>query len=135
MQVASFAVLGVFAILCGASADVGTLDKNRPVSKVITLLKDMVQQLDKEAEEDEDTYETMGCWCETNDKEKTKAISDGEARVSSLGTTIEELTGKSARLNQELASLNSELAKNQGALDEATALRAKQLAEFEEEEK
>ena len=28
--------------------------KNRPVSKVITLLKDMLKQLEKEAEEDED---------------------------------------------------------------------------------
>jgi hypothetical protein len=27
--------------------------KNRPVSKVITLLKDMLKQLEKEAEEDE----------------------------------------------------------------------------------
>eukprot|EP00425_Heterocapsa_triquetra_P023773 CAMPEP_0195106470 /NCGR_PEP_ID=MMETSP0448-20130528/80851_1 /TAXON_ID=66468 /ORGANISM="Heterocapsa triquestra, Strain CCMP 448" /LENGTH=62 /DNA_ID=CAMNT_0040142733 /DNA_START=58 /DNA_END=243 /DNA_ORIENTATION=+ len=28
--------------------------KNRPVSKVITLLKDMAKQLEKEAEEDEE---------------------------------------------------------------------------------
>merc|ERR1719327_689477 len=54
--------------------------KNRPVSKVITLLKDMMEQLEKEAEEDEEIYEKMACWCETNDKEKTKAIADAEAR-------------------------------------------------------
>jgi hypothetical protein len=50
--------------------------KNRPVSKVITLLKDMLKQLEKEAEEDEEIYDKMACWCETNDKEKTKSISD-----------------------------------------------------------
>jgi len=31
--------------------------KNRPVSKVITLLKDMLKQLEKEATEDEEIYD------------------------------------------------------------------------------
>merc|ERR1719504_228343 len=75
--------------------------KNRPVSKVITILKDMLKQLEKEAEEDEEVYEKMACWCETNDKEKTKSIADAEARISDLTTKIEELTASSARLNTE----------------------------------
>merc|ERR550514_1766869 len=95
----------------------------------------MTSQLEKEAEEDEEVYETMGCWCETNDKEKTKAISDGESRIADLTASIESLTGLSAKLNTEIANLEKEVAKNQGALDTATALRAKQLAEFNEEEK
>ena len=33
----------------------------------------------------------MACWCETNDKEKTKSISDAEARIEDLTTKIEEL--------------------------------------------
>merc|ERR1719434_667249 len=109
--------------------------KNRPVSKVITLLKDMLKQLEKEAEEDEEIYDKMACWCETNDKEKTKAIADAEARIEDLTTMIEELTASSARLNTEIKNLEGEVAKNQEALDKATALRQKQLAEFNEEEK
>merc|ERR1719456_572653 len=77
----------------------------------------------------------MGCWCETNDKEKTKAIADAEQRISDLTASIEELTASSARLNTEIANLNKEVAKNEEALDQATALRKKQLAEFNEEEK
>jgi chromosome segregation ATPase len=109
--------------------------KNRPVSKVITLLKDMLKQLEKEAEEDEEIYDKMACWCETNDKEKTKAIADAEARISDLTTKIEELTAMSARLNTEIKNLEKEVAENQAALDKATAIREKQLAEFNEEEK
>jgi len=109
--------------------------KNRPVSKVITLLKDMLKQLEKEAEEDEEIYDKMACWCETNDKEKTKSISDAEARISDLTTKIEELTASSARLNTEVQNLEKEVAENQNALDKATAIRQKQLAEFNEEEK
>merc|ERR1719191_7976 len=109
--------------------------KNRPVSKGITLLKDMLKQLEKEAEEDEEIYDKMACWCETNDKEKTKAIADAEARIEDLTTMIEELTAASARLNTEIKNLEGEGAKNQEALDKATALRQKQLAEFNAEEK
>merc|ERR1719453_452023 len=95
----------------------------------------MLKQLEKEAEEDEEIYDKMACWCETNDKEKTKAISDAEARISDLTTKIEELTAQSARLNTEIANGKKEVAQNQKALDAATAIRQKQLAEFNAEEK
>jgi hypothetical protein len=119
--------------------DVLTFDvaaaKNRPVSKVITLLKDMLKQLEKEAETDEEIYDKMACWCETNDREKTKAIKDAEARISALGTKIEEYTAMSARLATEIKNTEKEVAENQAALDQATAIRQKQLAEFNAEEK
>jgi len=124
--------LALLTLVAGSNQDDA---KNRPVTKVITLLKDMVGQLEKEAEEDEEVYEQMGCWCETNDKEKTKSIGDAEQRISSLTTEIESLTGSSARLNTEIANLQKEVAKNSEALDKATALRTKELAEFNAEEK
>merc|ERR1719171_1343290 len=109
--------------------------KNRPVSKVITLLKDMLKQLEKEAEEDEEIYDKMACWCETNDKEKTKSISDAEGHISSLEVRIEEDTAASSRLATELKNHEKEVAKNQESLDKATAIRQKELAEFNAEEK
>ena len=69
----AWAAIGV-AASNGRMADDLTNAKNRPVTKVITLLKDMLKQLEKEATDDEDIYEKMSCWCTTNDKEKTKAI-------------------------------------------------------------
>merc|ERR1719262_2192381 len=95
----------------------------------------MLKQLEKEAEEDEEIYDKLACWCETNDKEKTKAIADAEARIADLTTKIEELTANSARLNTEIKNLEKEVAENQAALDKATAIRQKELAEFNEEEK
>merc|ERR1719146_384566 len=120
---------------CPACATVQDDAKNRPVSKVITLLKDMVAQLEKEAEEDEEVYETMGCWCETNDKSKTKAIADAETKITKLNAEIEKQAGTSSKLNTEIQELEKELAQNQESLDTAAALREKQLAEFTEEEK
>eukprot|EP00446_Apocalathium_sp_SHHI-4_P000255 CAMPEP_0177173204 /NCGR_PEP_ID=MMETSP0367-20130122/11535_1 /TAXON_ID=447022 ORGANISM="Scrippsiella hangoei-like, Strain SHHI-4" /NCGR_SAMPLE_ID=MMETSP0367 /ASSEMBLY_ACC=CAM_ASM_000362 /LENGTH=335 /DNA_ID=CAMNT_0018619509 /DNA_START=52 /DNA_END=1055 /DNA_ORIENTATION=- len=109
--------------------------KNRPVSKVITLLKDMLKQLEKEAEEDEEIYDKMACWCTTNDREKTKSIADAEARIEDLTNKIEGLTAQSARLNTEIKNHEKEVAENQASLDKATAIREKQLAEFNGEEK
>merc|ERR1719379_2204955 len=82
--------------------------KNRPVSKVINVLKDMVTQLEKEAEEDEEVYEAFACWCTTNDKEKTKAIADGEQAVSDLTTAVETFTASGARLVAEIDNLDKE---------------------------
>merc|ERR1719378_1669982 len=116
----------VFALLASpASAVVQDDAKNRPVSKVITLLKDMVAQLEKEGEEDEEVYEAMGCWCVTNDKAKTKSIADAEQAISDLTSAIEGYTASSAKLNTEVAHLEKELAKNTEALDSATAMREK----------
>merc|ERR1719424_2036894 len=95
----------------------------------------MLKQLEKEAEEDEEIYDQLACWCETNDKEKTKAIADAEAKIEDLTNKIEELTASSARLNTEIKNLEKEVAENQEALDAATAIRQKELAEFNAEEK
>merc|ERR1719174_2618904 len=80
--------------------------KNRPVSKVINLLKDMLKQLEKEGEEDEEVYDQLACWCETYDKEKTKSIASGEARIEDLTGKIAALTGLSAELNTETKILS-----------------------------
>merc|ERR1719399_445382 len=103
-----------------------TSAKNRPVAKVITLLKDMLKQMEKENEEDEEIYDAMACWCETNDKLKTKAIADAEAHIADLISQNEELFALSARLEKEIAQLEKEIAKNQKALDTATAIREKE---------
>merc|ERR1719301_3139 len=94
--------------------------KNRPVSKVIALLKDMTKQLTKEGEDDEEIYETMGCWCVTNDKAKTKSIADAETEIETLTASIESLTAMSSKLTTEIGNLEEEIKKNTEALDAAT---------------
>jgi len=125
----------VLSLACMSQASLNDADKNRPVSKVIDMLTDMQKELEKENEADQDIYDSTVCWCETNDKEKTKAISDGEQRISDLQTSIEDLTQKSAHLNTAIKNLDVEVAANEKALDTGTALRRKQLAEFNAEEK
>jgi len=109
--------------------------KEHPVSRVVKLLQDMKGQLEKEADADEEVYSKMACWCSTNDKGKTKSISDAGARIANLENTIEKMTSLSATLNGEISGLNKEVAANEKSLEVATTLRAKQLAEFNAVEK
>jgi chromosome segregation ATPase len=109
--------------------------KNRPVSKVINLLKDMQKTLEEEAKADEEVYDQLACWCETNDKEKSKAIADAEAKIKALNIAIEELTSASTRLQAEIEQLETEVSKQQAGLDKATAMRMKEQSEFNTEEK
>merc|ERR1719201_2025673 len=109
--------------------------KNRPVTKGVNLLKDMLKQLEKEAEEDEEIYDQLACWCATNDREKTKSVGEAEAHIKDLTTSIEDLTASTARLYTEIKNLQKEAAENEHAKDQAQAIRTKELAEFVEEEK
>jgi chaperonin cofactor prefoldin len=109
--------------------------KNRPVSKVMALLKDMVTQLEKEGEEDEEVYNTMGCWCVTNEKSKTKSIADAETDIETLTSSIESLSAQAAKLSTEIPALEAEINKNSEAIATATSMREKDLAEFNQEEK
>merc|ERR1719191_2625683 len=95
----------------------------------------MVKQLEKEGEEDQEIYDTMGCWCVTNDKAKSKSIADAETQIETLTASIESLTAASSKLNTEIKKLEEEIKKNTEALETATAVREKELAEFTQEEK
>jgi chaperonin cofactor prefoldin len=112
--------------------DNDSLDGNwqKPITKVIGLLKDMASQLQKEADEDAEMFEKMGCWCETNDKEKTKAIAEAKKHIEALTASIDAGTAKSSALETELEKLSEEIAKSTSALDQATAIRTKENGEF-----
>jgi len=133
MASSTLIVVGLLALFAGGSAL--NVAKTRPVAKVINLLKEMNSNLEKEAEDDEATYDKMACWCETNEKAKTKSVADGRQRDEQLTALIPELAAKSAQLKVEIAQLTKEIGHNQEALSESTELRAKELGAFREEEK
>merc|ERR1719158_2641018 len=77
----------------------------------------------------------MGCWCDTNEKEKTSAVAVNTQRATDLTAAIEELTAKSASLTSDIAELKKSVAASTASLDESTAIREKEAAEFHAFEK
>merc|ERR1719316_2476251 len=74
----------VLLLLAAARVDARTLQAGgeRPVMKVVRLLQDMKAQLEKEKADDEAVFESLDCWCKTNEEEKTKALEAGQAKAS-----------------------------------------------------
>merc|ERR1740123_1886935 len=94
----------------------------------------MQDELEKEAANDSEMYDKMVCWCETNEKEKTKAIADAEAKIADLEAEIEERSASSGGGMAEIANLKKQIAEDTAALKKAEAIREKGLGEFRDEE-
>ena len=105
--------------------------KDTPITRVVNLLKEMGETLKKEQEEDEDLNKQLGCWCNNGKYEKNAAIEASTAKIAELTATIEGSDAKSSELANSIKELETELAADKKALAEATALRNKQLAEFQ----
>jgi hypothetical protein len=123
-------------LLAVAPIDARTLQTGgeRPVMKVVRLLEDMKAQLEKEKADDEAVFESLDCWCKTNEEEKTKALEAGQAKVSDLKASMGEFAAKIEELREGLASTKEKLRQDQKALDTSTALRMKEVKEFQGEE-
>mmetsp|Transcript_98566 Transcript_98566/g.317829 ORF Transcript_98566/g.317829 Transcript_98566/m.317829 type:complete len:727 (-) Transcript_98566:136-2316(-) len=105
-----------------------------PIRKVVTLIEEMKVQVEKEATEDLAAYDKYMCWCETNEKEKTLAIEEAQAKIEELNAFLEEAAANIGSLKTEIASLASDIAEDEDALATATATREKDFAAFQSEE-
>jgi len=108
--------------------------KANPVNKVVIVLEEMKAQLEKEAASDDEVYDKMICWCETNDKLKTKAIADNKMLLGQLEEFIPEAAAKIATLQTEVKNLKSDIESGTAELNEATTIRGKEQGEFSAEE-
>jgi hypothetical protein len=109
--------------------------KVSPIKRVVALLKKMKAELEAEAAKEADMYDKMVCWCQTNEKEKTKAIADAEALDGELSSEIESRAAKFGEASTEIVRLKKQIAEDTAALKEATAIREKQAASFSDTEK
>lgn len=107
----------------------------RPVTKVVNMLRTILGELHEEADEDEEIYKKLECWCKTADKDTTKAIEDAQFQISDLTGSIEENTAMSSTYATKIELKQKELTDEKRRLAEATAMREKQLADFNENEK
>mmetsp|Transcript_61663 Transcript_61663/g.133553 ORF Transcript_61663/g.133553 Transcript_61663/m.133553 type:complete len:752 (-) Transcript_61663:96-2351(-) len=101
-----------------------------PVGQVISLLKEMQATLQQELEEDEGLYDKLSCWCHNNKYEKDGTIAASQTKIADLEGSIESLTASSAELKTQISELEAEVKANKESLAQATALREKQLQEF-----
>jgi len=105
--------------------------KDTPITRVVNLLKEMQQTLAKDMEEDENLFKELECWCNTGKYDKEEATKASTAKIEQLASDIEGMTAKSSELDTNIKELTAQIASDKQALAEATALREKQLSEFQ----
>jgi len=105
-----------------------------PLRRVVNLLTKMKAELEAEASKDSEMYDKMVCWCETNEKEKTKAIADAEAKDVELSAEIEQRSAQVGELAATIEAMKKQIAEDTASLKTATAVREKAAGEFRDTE-
>jgi hypothetical protein len=139
----SILVVGALSMTSHASLGTGAMARERmlehtwqqqlqgapsPVQRVVKLLEEMKGELEKEAAKDQELYDQMVCWCETSEKEKTKAIADADAKDKDLTSEIEERSAKHGVLSTNMEAAKVEIADETQAAAEAMEIREKDQA-------
>merc|ERR1719399_1801245 len=106
-----------------------------PIKRVVSLLEKMRNELVAEADKEAEMYDKMVCWCETNEKEKTKAVADAEALDKELTAEITERAAKFGEDATEIERLKEQIAEDTASLKEATSIREADAAKFYESNK
>jgi len=105
-----------------------------PIKRVVSLLEKMRAELVAEADKEAEMYDKMVCWCETNEKEKKKAVADANAKDRELVAEIESRSARFGELSTNIAQSKKDIAENKEALETATTIREQEAAKFREEE-
>jgi len=134
MTAVRWAVCGLVLIGVASAVAVTEQDAERPVMKVVRLLKDMETELINDLEDDKKVHEMLDCWCKTNRQEKTAAIELGEEKSSQLEAFLGEAAAKMAEIKAKREAAQDEVDKDWAALNEAKAMRMKENKAFHDEE-
>jgi chromosome segregation ATPase len=128
-------MMKVLALLCMlAVASAAVTEKDSTITKVVKLLQGMLEKSKAEGDAERKIYAKFKCYCDTSEAEKTKSIEDLTEEIQVLESKIAEVQGATGELSSECAQLKADMASNEAAQKEATALRGKENKAFLAEE-
>merc|ERR1719316_1602110 len=110
-------------------------EKESPVKRVVNLITKMKAEIEEEGANEAAMYDKMVCWCETGEKEKTKAIADADAALIDLETEIQERAAKVGSLAANIENMKKQIAEDTAALQQAETIRDNEAKEARSKEK
>jgi len=119
----------VFVCLFGAATAVS------PVQKVIELLEDNKVKIANDLAAEEKEMAEYTDFCDKESSDKGYAIKTATSKIEDLTALIQKCESKIPVYEDEIATLGTDVASKQKQLMEATALREKEKADFDETEK
>ena len=121
-------------LLCTWSCAALTLQTEaNPIRKVVTILQDMQKEIEAEGEMEQKAFDKFMCYCEGNTEGMGKSVEEAGQRITELKSKLEADKAEKSQLDQELIQHKSDRASAKKDLETATAIRAKEAADFAEE--
>jgi hypothetical protein len=127
-------VLVLCALLAGSTATASYEKGDRTITKVVKLLKGMLDKSKVQGEEEAVIYGKFECYCTTNEAEKKASVASLEDSILVLESKIAEIQGESGELSSDCAQLKTAMAENEAARKDATTIREKERKAFLAEE-
>merc|ERR1719321_2381550 len=132
MPVMTAAALLVATLASSATAvSVGSeLSGSNPIRKVVTMLQDMQKTVESEGKKEEDLFDKFMCYCSGGEGALEASITQGKAQIEQLTASVERGTAEKSQLEQDLKTHKSDRTAAEATMNESTAMREKEAAEF-----
>merc|ERR1719375_796492 len=101
-----------------------------PLSKTIELLDSLSAKIKAEGEAEAKAYKEYVAWCDDASSNLQYEIKTGAAKKEELGATISKATADIEGCDDKIEDLAGSISADEKELKEATAVRAKEAADF-----
>merc|ERR1719405_61947 len=119
-------------MLVGAMLLASVVEAANPIRKVIKLMQEMQKEIEVQKKSEQELFEKFMCICTEYPPELRESIEEGTNNIDLLTSKIEEETANKEKLEQELIGHKQEKAGAEKDLNQATMLREKEAAEYEQ---
>jgi len=103
-----------------------------PVTRVVQLLKDLLDKTEEEHKAEEDLYETFVCWATSIIGQKEASNAAASSRLETLKTYLADLEAGRIELTTERADLTKEIETLNADMELAKDMREKEKSDYEE---
>jgi chromosome segregation ATPase len=120
---------------CDADASLVSFDATKPnvIQRVVALMEELKEKIRNDGELEQASYDKYACWCEDTLGKKAADIAAAKEEIDALQKEIEKLTAEIATHDAEIKDLKKLVAANIEEQREATEVREKEKADYEEE--
>merc|ERR1719386_559346 len=94
------------------------------------MMEDMVKKIKKDGKAEEDLFESYVCWFKTVVSQKKAFNAQAADRIESLTAYIDDVKSGKVEFTSERKDLEEEIAKLQGEIEAANAMRNKENEDF-----
>jgi len=104
-----------------------------PIRKVVTMMQNMQKEIETEGAKEKELYDKFMCFCDGGTADLQKTAADAKAENKALTAKYDSDTAEKAQLESDIKQHKADLEAATKDLAEATNIRNKEQAEYDEE--